>query len=66
MSKKKQILKVVSVGLSFGATMIACLYFGYKAGAFLDEYLNTAPLFSFLGILLGVFISFKSLLSSIK
>ncbi|MFZ5943926.1 MAG: AtpZ/AtpI family protein [Bacillota bacterium] len=66
MSKKMDSLRYVHFGLSFGITMAVSIYFGFKGGMWLDNYFNTQPLFMLIGILLGVGVTFKSLLDNLK
>jgi F0F1-type ATP synthase assembly protein I len=66
MAKNKGALNYVHFGLSFGSTMAVSIYFGFKGGAWLDDYFQTEPLFLILGILLGIGVTFKSLLENMK
>ncbi|MFZ7102112.1 MAG: AtpZ/AtpI family protein [Peptococcaceae bacterium] len=59
-------LKYVHFGLSFGMTMAVSIYFGFKGGMWLDNYLNSQPFFMFIGTLLGIGVSFKSLMDNLK
>lgn len=66
MEKKASSLKYVNFGLSFGLTMGFSIYFGFKGGRWLDNYLHTEPLFLIMGILLGIGVTFKNLLDNLK
>lgn len=66
MAKTPHPLKFVHFGLSFGMTMAVSIYLGFKGGIWLDNYFHTEPLFMFGGILLGIGVSFKSLLDNLK
>lgn len=66
MSNSKNSLKYVYFGISFGTTMAVSIYFGFKGGAWLDNYFGTKSVFMLLGVLLGILASFKSLLTNLK
>jgi len=66
MSKNNGALKYVHFGLSFGTTMAVSIYFGFKGGIWLDNYLHTEPLFLIVGTLLGISVTFKNLLDNLK
>ena len=59
-------MKFIYFGISFGITMAVSLYVCYKAGTWLDQRFVTEPIFSILGILVGVILSFKSLLDRLN
>lgn len=58
--------KYLNFALSFGLTMIFCMLLGYYGGQWLDKYLGTEPIFLIVGLLLGIFASFYSLLAEIE
>ena len=66
MSNSKNSLKYVYFGISFGTTMAVSIYFGFKGGAWLDNYFGTKSVFMLLGVLLGVLASFKKLTYQFK
>ena len=56
----------VYFGISFGITMVVSIYFGYQGGLWLDQKYATDPIFTLLGVLAGVFVSFMSLMDKLK
>lgn len=59
-------MKFIYFGASFGLTMAASLYVCYQGGSWLDARFATEPIFSLLGILVGVVLSFKSLVDRLN
>ena len=59
-------LKYVHFGISFGTTMAVSIYLGFKGGTWLDNRLNSEPLFLIMGIFLGIGVTFKNLLDNLK
>ena len=58
--------KYLNFALSFGLTMIFCMLLGYYCGQWLDRHFGTEPIFLVVGLLLGIFASFYSLLAEIE
>jgi len=58
--------RYANFAMSFGITMALSIFLGYFAGNWLDEKFNTGPWLMLVGILLGVMVSFKTLLSELK
>jgi len=54
-----------SIGISWVLTTSIYLYLGYKAGTYLDQRLESSPLFLLLGIVLAIGLSFRALISEI-
>lgn len=48
--------------MSFAVTLALAMYFGYKAGEFIDGRLGTEPWFQLGGIMLGVVAGFRILI----
>jgi len=58
--------RYINFAFSFGVTMVLSLLLGFYGGRWLDQKLGTEPLFLVAGLLLGVFVSFTSLLAELK
>ena len=54
-----------SIGISLVLTTAVYLYLGYRAGTWLDERWQTAPVFMVLGIVLGMVLSMLSLVKEV-
>ena len=52
-------MRYIYFGISFGLTMAAGLYLGYQGGLWLDARFSTEPIFTLLGLLLGVVVAFR-------
>ncbi|MGI6685652.1 MAG: AtpZ/AtpI family protein [Bacillota bacterium] len=64
---KGNFLKYVQVTTTFGITTAFRIYIlGILAGGWLDQKFVTSPWFMLLGVLLAVFLSFKSLLEQLS
>lgn len=59
-------LRYIHFAISFGSTTAVSLYLGFLGGQYLDSRFELYPIFTFLGIILGIFLSFKRLLEEIK
>ncbi|WP_366923705.1 AtpZ/AtpI family protein [Metallumcola ferriviriculae] len=57
--------RYANFALSFGITMALSIFLGLYGGSWLDKRLGTSPWFLLTGILLGVAVSFKALLSEL-
>lgn len=55
----------VGIGLSFGTTLAVSLWLTTTAGGWLDARLGLNGIFTFLGLLLGIFSSFRILVDNI-
>jgi len=67
--KKNPLLDYARYGnfaVSFGVTLVVSLLLGFWGGSWLDNRFGTSPVFLIVGILLGVFVSFKSLLTELQ
>ncbi|MBO8168514.1 MAG: AtpZ/AtpI family protein [Thermoanaerobacteraceae bacterium] len=58
--------RYANFAMSFGITMALSIFLGYYGGSWLDNRLGTEPWFLLVGILLGVAVSFKSLLAELQ
>jgi len=58
--------KYIGFAVSFGITMAITVYILYKGGQWLDAKLGTAPVFTMLGVLMGVAAVFKRLIADLK
>ncbi len=47
-------VQALAVASQFGITLAACVVLGYFAGHWLDERLNVSPVFTLIGVLLGL------------
>lgn len=54
-----------SIGISLVLTTAVYIYLGYRAGTWLDERSQTAPVFMVLGIVLGMVLSMLSLVKEV-
>ncbi|NMA02472.1 MAG: AtpZ/AtpI family protein [Clostridia bacterium] len=59
-------MRYIYFGISFGLTMAAGLYLGYQGGLWLDARFSTEPIFTLLGLLLGVVVAFRGLIDKIN
>lgn len=57
--------RYANFAISFGITMAISIFLGYFGGDWLDRQLGTRPVFLVVGILLGVALSFKMLLTEL-
>lgn len=64
--KKSPTYKYINFGLSFGLTMAITLYLLYQGGKWLDNRFGSAPVFTFLGIVLAIAAVFKRLFTDIR
>jgi F0F1-type ATP synthase assembly protein I len=58
--------RYANMAFSFGVTMVAGILLGLYGGEWLDRQLGTSPLFMLAGILLGVGVGFRSMLSELR
>jgi ATP synthase protein I len=47
-------LEALAVASQFGITLAVCVVLGYFAGHWLDDRLSTSPIFTLIGVLLGL------------
>jgi len=59
-------MKYLNFGLSFGLTMAITVYLLAQGGKWLDNRLDTSPIFMSLGIILAIATVFKRLFTDIK
>lgn len=64
--KKLGSYRYLNMAMSFGISACAGIYFGHKAGVWLDEYFGTESLCAFFGILFGIYIAFLGLFEELK
>jgi len=64
--KQKPSYKYLNFAISFGLTMAITVYLLFQGGKWLDNRLNTAPVFMLLGILLAIATVFKRLFVELK
>ncbi len=64
--KQKPSYKYLNFAISFGLTMAITVYLLFQGGRWLDNRLNTAPVFMLLGILLAIATVFKRLFVELK
>lgn len=57
--------RYANFAFSFGITMAASIFLGYWGGTWLDRKLDTAPFLMLAGVLLGVGVSFYSLMQEL-
>ncbi|QGP91767.1 Putative F0F1-ATPase subunit Ca2+/Mg2+ transporter [Neomoorella glycerini] len=58
--------RYANMAFSFGVTMIAGTLLGLYGGGWLDRRLGTSPLFLLAGVLLGIGVGFRSVLSELR
>lgn len=58
--------KYLGFAVSFGLTMAITIYLLLKGGQWLDAKLGTAPVFMFLGVILGIGAVFKRLFTDLR
>lgn len=56
----------MNIVINFGIIMAVSLFLTINAGLYLDKWCHTGFLFTFLGLLLGVFSSFRVLFDQLK
>lgn len=61
-----QYAKYANLALSLGLTMAAAIFLGYWGGNWMDKKLGTAPWLMLLGMLAGIGVGFRSILSELK
>ena len=66
MARKISPGQVIGLGLSFGVTMLVSIAIMYFVGGWIDRKLGLNCVFTFIGILLGIFSGFRLLLENIK
>lgn len=66
MARKISPGQVIGLGLSFGVTMLVSIAIMYFVGGWIDRKLGLNGVFTFIGILLGIFSGFRLLLENIK
>ena len=66
MARKISPGQVIGLGLSFGVTMLVSIAIMYFFGGWIDRKLGLNGVFTFIGILLGIFSGFRLLLENIK
>ena len=66
MARKISPGQVIGLGLSFGVTMMVSIAIMYFVGRWIDGKLGLNGVFTFIGILLGIFSGFRLLLENIK
>lgn len=57
--------KYGSIGIAWVLSTSIYLYLGYKGGTYLDQRMSSAPLFMVTGLLLGIALSLKSLVTQV-
>jgi len=50
-----------SLMLSFGATLVVAMFFGYRGGQWLDARFGSEPWLALVGIMMGVVVGFRHL-----
>lgn len=58
--------KYANMAFSFGVTMVAGILLGLYGGGWLDRRLGTSPFFLLAGVLLGVGVGFRSIISELR
>ncbi|MBE3571803.1 MAG: AtpZ/AtpI family protein [Moorella humiferrea] len=58
--------RFANMAFSFGVTMTAAILLGLYGGMWLDRRLGTSPLFLVVGVLAGVGVGFRSILSELR
>lgn len=58
--------RFANLAFSFGVTMTAAILLGLYGGMWLDRRLGTSPLFLVAGVLAGVGVGFRSILSELR
>ena len=66
MARKISPGQVIGLGHSFGVTMLVSIAIMYFVGGWIDRKLGLNGVFTFIGILLGIFSGFRLLLENIK
>ena len=66
MARKISPGQVIGLGLSFGVTMLVSIAIMYFVGGWIDRKLGLNGVFTFIGILLGIFSGFRLLLENIN
>ena len=66
MARKISPGQVIGLGLSFGVTMLVSIAIMYFIGNWIDKKLGLDGVFTFIGILLGIFSGFRLLLENVK
>lgn len=66
MARKISPGQVIGLGLSFGVTMLVSIAIMYFVGSWIDKKLGLDGVFTFIGILLGIFSGFRLLLETVK
>ena len=66
MARKISPGQVIGLGLSFGVTMLVSIAIMYFVGSWIDKKLGLGGVFTFIGILLGIFSGFRLLLETVK
>ena len=66
MARKISPGQVIGLGLRFGVTMLVSIAIMYFVGGWIDRKLGLNGVFTFIGILLGIFSGFRLLLENIK
>lgn len=57
--------KYGSIGISWVLSTSIYLYLGYKGGAYLDSEFGSAPIFLLIGLLMGIGLSLRTLISEV-
>ena len=66
MARKISPGQVIGLGLSCGVTMLVSIAIMYFIGNWIDKKLGLDGVFTFIGILLGIFSGFRLLLENVK
>lgn len=59
-------VRYLNLAISFGLTLIITMLLGFYGGRWLDNRVGTFPLFAVSGMLIGIGLSFKSLLDELN
>ena len=66
MARKVSPGQVIGLGLSFGVTLLVSIVIMYVVGQWIDNKLGLENVFTFIGVLMGIFSGFRLLLENIR
>ena len=66
MARKVSPRQVIGLGLSFGVTLLVSIVIMYVVGQWIDNKLGLENVFTFIGVLMGIFSGFRLLLENIR